>query len=150
MRRVAGVVIALVLALVAPAAAQQEGRTAECANEVLEAIVGSTPNPRIPVFHIGYAMRFYSCAGHAPEAAVPILDAMRDDIDTLYRFRDELPDLNVHLRRTTCVAWWVIYRDEYYWIRYQYGDVVVAGLPTPEARGDECERWVGGGAAGGR
>lgn len=150
MHRIAPVVVGAALALAAPASAQQEGRAAECANEVLEALVGLNPNPSVPVFHVGYAVWFLGCSPYVPPAAVPILDALQDDINTLYRFREELPDLNQYLRRMTCGAWWSIYRNEYEWARYEYGDIVVADLPTPEARSADCDRWVDGNPATGQ
>ena len=144
MRRVAFVVVGVVLALSAPASAQQEGLAAECANDVLEALVGLDPNPDppIPVPLVGFVLWFLSCAPYVPPVAGPALDAMRDDIEILNRYRDDLPDVNKRLRQTACAAWLLIYSDEYDWVRREYGDIALRGLPTPEARLADCNRWV--------
>ena len=129
-----------------PAAAQElplEYRTLACANDRLEALVGSEPNPPVPIFDMGYAVAFLGCAPYVGPAVVPILDAMGNDIETIHRYEERLGDVNWHLRALTCNAWLAIYNNEYEWVLSEYGSVAVGGLPTPADRAADCQRWVG-------
>lgn len=139
-----GVVLTSILA--APAGAQDlpvEYRTPVCANDLLGALVESDANPTIPVYGMGYAMAFWGCAPLPGPAVSRILDALRDDTNTIHRFAEELGSINWYLRWATCNAWLAIYRNEYDWVLSQYGSGAIGSLPTPADRAVDCERWIG-------
>ena len=149
MRLMVAVVVGIIGALAAgaaPAAAQElplEYRAPACANAVLESLVGSDTNPPIPVFHMGYAVSFLGCAPYVGPVVIPTLNAMRDDIEIIHRYAEELGDVNWHLRWAVCNAWLAIYNNEYEWVLSQYGSGAVGGLPTPADRAADCESWIG-------
>ena len=147
MRFMVAVVVGIIGALAAGAAPAQElpleSRTLACANDMLEALVRSEPNPPVPVFDMGYAVAFLGCAPSVGPAVVPILDAMGNDIETIHRYEERLGDINWYLRAVTCNAWLAIYNNEYEWVLSQYGSVAVGVLPTPADRAADCESWIG-------
>ena len=66
---------------------------------------------------------------------------MREDLQTIYRHRDdrdELQDASNH-RSVVCIAWATIYQVEDYAL-YQYGSVSAAHLPAPDTRWGDCRR----------
>ncbi len=146
MRLAAAGVVALVLALPPPAAADDiGGRMAlSCADRLLTWLTDQPP-PSSPTFHIGLATWFMGCAFWLPPTAGPILDTMRADIETIDRYREEMADGAAKSHRAVvCNSWAAIYSSTYLGLIPEYGSDAVAGLPEPETHQTACERWVEG------
>ena len=136
---------AMVVKPSAPAAQDIDwSHTAECANDVLQTLVGwdHPGDPYIPVFHTALMAKFLLCTPSFP-LVDSILSAMREDIETIYRHREEFPDITKPHRTVVCTAWLTIYIDVYDRALYLYGTISVADLPTPETRWADCQRWSG-------
>ena len=144
--RTTAVVVALVLAVAAPTAAQDlAGRQAAlCADRLLGFLTEQPQRPYNPTFHVGLATWFMGCTYYLPPAVGPILDTMRADIETIDRHREDLPDASELHRGVVCGSWLAIYSSTYQWLLYEYGSDIVGDLPAPDARAADCQRWAEG------
>ena len=133
------------------AAAAQDGRLAECANDVLASLKEESDHRGGPyiVGHTALMARFVLCGATPLAYFDSILSAMREDIATIYRHRDdrddqdELQDVSAGHWSVVCIAWATIYQVEYDYAVNQYGSGSVAHLPTPATRWADCRRWSG-------
>ena len=136
-------------ALAGPAAAQGPdlaGRQAMlCADDVLAYLTDQPHGAYSPVFHLGLARYFLGCTyPPLPPSVGPILSTMQADIDTIQRYRDELPDAPRHHREAVCYSWWAIYSSTYQWLLYEYGSDIIHGLPEPDTHAAACGTWAEG------
>ena len=152
--RIALVVVALTLATPFSALASADdlgGRQALlCANDLLEFLTELDQIPHTPTFHVGLATWFMGCTRYHPPAVGPVLSIMRTDIETLYRYQEELPDVHERHRAVVCRSWSAIYSSTYGWLLYEYGSDLVGDLPTPDVHQTACETWASGSTRGGR
>ena len=74
------------------------------------------------VSHLALMSQFLSCAPPLPFVD-SILDATREDIETIYRHRDELRDVSRRHRQLVCGSWATIYQFNYYYVIYEYDTI---------------------------
>ena len=149
MRLATAGIVALVLALPPPAAADDLGgrQALQCADRVLEWLMGQPTRPHNPTVHVGLGAWFMGCSYYLPPVVGPILNGMRADLESIVRHREELPratDADGLYRYLVCGAWAAIYSNTYYSLIPGYGSDIVGGLPEPDTHTAACNRWVEG------